>query len=288
MRTVCTAIVTAAVFTCAASAQETLAWKLKVGEEFQIERKFSQKQTVESGGKTVKQESSGAWLFRFKTERAADDGFELAAVLAKASHRTKGGASELESKIADRMQGTPFRFRLRPDGKVENLDGYEEFLDRASEKKEDARKVLRVLWPIEAFQQALDDMFAFLPSEATKAGHAWKREIVDPMPPFGFLVTTCACRDEGDQGGLRVIAAKLQVAYRPPTKEANLFRVIKGDVKAEDGVAIWRFDSTRGRLVSAEKSIALRGELTLDAMGMTTRAEFQSVNTSQLRWMVRD
>ena len=269
-------------------AQERLVWKLKPGEEFQIERKFDQKQTVESGGKVLKQEMSGTWLFRFKVAEAKDDGFKLEAILAKAKHTTKGANSDLDSKTADRMQGTPFRFRIASSGKVSDLEGYEEFLDRASGKKDDARKVMRVLVPQEAFQQAFDDMFAFLPAEATKRGHAWNREILDPMPPFGFLLTTCACQDDGEQTGLRVISCRFRTKYQPPAKEANLFRVLKADVNAEEGAGQWRFDVARGRLVTAEKTITLRGDMTLDAMGMTTRAEFRSVNTSQMRWMARE
>ncbi|MFO0863838.1 MAG: DUF6263 family protein [Gemmataceae bacterium] len=269
-------------------AQERLVWKLKVGEEFQIERKFDQKQTVESAGKILNQEMAGSWQFRFKVVGAKDDGFKLEAVLAKATQKTKGAKSELESKIAERMQGTPFKLRIAASGKVSEFEGYDEFLDRAAEKKDDARKVLRVLVPLEAFQQAFDDMFAFLPTEATKPGHKWTRDILDPMPPFGFLLTTCSCQDDGEQSGLRVITCKFRTKYQPLAKESSLFRVIKADVNAEEGAATWRFDVARGRLVAAEKSITLKGDMTLDAMGMNTRAEFRSVNTTQIRWLVRD
>jgi hypothetical protein len=268
--------------------QERLVWKLKEGEEFAIERKFDQKQTVESGGKMLNQEMAGSWLFRFKVVEAKDDGFKLEAILAKATQKTKGAKSELESKIAERMQGTPFKLRIAANGTVSDLEGYDEFLDRAAEKKEDARKVLRVLVPQEAFQQAFDDMFAFLPAEATKLGHKWSRDILDPMPPFGFLLTTCACQDDSEQSGLRVITCKFRTKFQPPTKESNLFRVVKADVNAEEGSATWRFDTARGRLVNAEKSITLKGDMTLDAMGMNTRAEFRSVNTTQIRWFVRE
>lgn len=288
MRIACLAFACIAALASPIQAQERLVWKLKPGEEFQIERKFDQKQTVESGGKALKQEMSGSWLFRFKAIEAKDDGFKLEAILAKAKHTTKGANSDLDSKTADRMQGTPFRFRIASSGKVSDLEGYEEFLDRATGKKDDARKVMRVLVPQEAFQQAFDDMFAFLPAEATKPGQAWNRDILDPMPPFGFLLTTCACQDDGEQAGLRVISCRFRSKYQPPGKEANLFRVLKADISAEEGAGLWRFDVARGRLVSAEKSITLRGDMTLDAMGMTTRAEFRSVNTAQMRWMARE
>jgi len=271
-----------------ATAQQPLVWKLKPGEEFQIERKFDQKQVVESGGKSIKQDSAGMWLFRFRVVEAKPEGFTLEAILAKAKHTVRGASTDLESKTAERMQGTPFRFRMSPTGKISDLQGYDEFLDRAAEKKDDARKVLRVLVPQEAFQQAFDDMFGFLPGVSTKPGTRWSRDILDPMPPFGFLLTTCACQDDGEQTGLRVITCKFRTNFQAPAKESNVFRVTKADVNADEGGGVWRFDAARGRLVHAEKTITLRGDLTLDAMGMTTRAEFRSVNAMQLRWMVRD
>ena len=73
---------------------------------------------------------------------------------------------------------------------------------------------LRVLAPPEAFQQAFDDIFSFLPAEATKPGHRWNREVLDPMPPFGFLRTTLSFQDDGEQGGLRVISCKFRTPFR--------------------------------------------------------------------------
>ena len=69
-------------------------------------------------------------------------------------------------------------------------------------------------------------------------------------------------------------------------KDLTLLRVIKGELKADDGDGQLVFDSRSGRLIRGEKHLRIRGNLTVEAAGKQSDLNFVSDN--RLHWRVLD
>src|SRR5207249_1910149 len=102
-----------------------------------------------------------------------------------------------------------------------------------------------------------------------KAGDKWSREAVEPVPPFGAFLSKLEYEYVGTSPGgpdpLHVISCKVETKYRKPKEDAELFRVVKGELSGEEGEGSFLFDAEAGRLVRCDKSMVVRGQLTIEA-----------------------
>jgi hypothetical protein len=268
------------------AAQETLAWKLTPGTHFFLERVYHQKQVVDVKNSNFKQESKSTWLSKLTALKAGADEVALEQTIVSVKFDRSGKAAAvaggLEAKFADKLKGAKFRVTLTPAGKVRKFEGYDDAVRTLADKDDAQEKALRFLVPESALREGLEEVLGFLPAGPVKVGDTWQREASEPVPPFGSFRTDFRYTYRGRQDDTATLDYTVQMSYRPPAKDAGLFRVVKGELKADGGKGQVLFDARLGRLIRGEKQVAVRGTLTVEAAG--NQSELTFVSENRLEW----
>lgn len=268
-----------------ASAQVKLEWKFEPGDTFLTERLYHQKLAVEVKGKQTRQEKSNTWLTRITVKEKTSGGYVLDCKIEAVTYKTHGAAppDPFDEKLAAKMKGAGFLATITVQGKVAKFDGYDAFVQKLAEKNESVEKVLRVVVSEEALRDGLEDTFGFLPPKPVKPGDKWKRESIDPAPPFGSFKVATEYSYDGATNDQHKISFTTKMTYRPPSADPELFRIVKGGLKADEGKGTFLFDGNQGRMIRGEKTTHFKGDLVLESMGQQTPLEFTSDNTLTLR-----
>ena len=265
-------------FAWTAPAQTSLVWKFEKGQVYEAERITSQKQIVTLKGKQFKQQRGSTWQVRLVVKDKQADTFVVAATLTKVEHQLTGGsdAEVIDQKIQEKMQGGTFILDVTPSGKIAKLQGYDEFLKRIGGENNGRLKALQVTLPESAFQENFADLFGPLPPQ----GDSWKREYVEPIPHFGALRSTASYTQQGDR-----IDYTIQTKYETPPKDDKnlLFRIVKGSIDSDQANGTIVFDSAKGHLVGHDRSMTLRGTLTIEKMERQQPLEFICENVVKIR-----
>jgi hypothetical protein len=266
-----------------ASAQTALAWKFEKGQVYEVERMAAQKQTVELKGKQFATKSSSTWHVRLEVKEKRDDRFAIEATLTRVQQESSD-ANAIDLKLAEKMQGSVFTLEVATDGRILAMQGYEDFLKRLADTDRDRQKAVRVTFPEAAIKDMLADLFGPLPARRVAKGDTWEREYVEPIPHFGSFRSTASYTYQGPEGGTDRIAYTIRTKYAPPAKdERALFQIVKGSIDADKAAGKIVFDSAAGRLIEHERTMVLRGALTIDALEKEQTLTFASENVLRIR-----
>ncbi len=273
-----------------AVAQTKLEWQLKKGETFVAERIYTQKQTVTVRGKTQSAERRKFLVSSITVKDKTASGFLLDIVFEEAElgatgEKVASGArrDDFGQKLADQLKGNGFSVVVTGQGKVAKILGYDAFLRKLGDGSVSTEKSLRTLLSEDVLRDDLEEVFHPLPEKAIRVGDSWKRETIEPLPPFGLVHTTAEYSLKSDKADEVEIGLKFKVSYKPAPGDGELFRVVKGSAAAEMATGVIRFDAKRGRLTRAEKTLTIRGEIVIESMGKQTPMEFTSENNVQVR-----
>lgn len=270
-------------FADSAAAQMGLRWQFAKGQVFDVERTVTQKQAVELKGKMFTQVRSSTWHVRLEVKAQQGANFTLAATLVDVTHKIAGvtDAPMLDPKLHEKMKGSVFTLDVTPRGQIVKLRGYDDFLKRLGGGDEARLAALRATFPEAAVHEALADLFGPLPERDL----AWQRAYVEPIPHFGSLRVTAHYLHAGAKKGRDLIHYTLATKYEPPAKDERmiLFRVVSGTIDAEKASGAIAFDNAAGRLLEHDRTMLLRGKLTIEAMDRREPLEFTSENVVKIR-----
>ena len=274
-------------FVASASAQTSLLWKFEKGQVFAVERTRSQKQTVDINGKQFKQQRQSAWHIRLEVKEKQAANVVILAQLTKVEHHVTDGADTeaIDLKLHEKMQGSSFTLTVTPDGQLVKLQGYEDFLKRVAGMDKARLKALQVTFSVSVVKEALADLFGPLPPRSVAKGDAWQREYVEPIPHFGALRSTASYTYEGQAKNYERIAYTIQTKYEAPPKDDKMapFRILKGSIVSDKAKGIIVFDQAAGRLLAHERTMLLRGTLTIEAIDRKQPLEFSSADEVKIR-----
>jgi hypothetical protein len=279
------AVMIVAVAVRPAAAQTKLEWHFKEGETFFVESVAVQKQTVEIKSKLLKEERTRTWVTAVTVMKKTSAGHVLdlkieSVTLQPAAPGTPAG---LDDKLAAKMQGCQFTATVTSQGKLAKFEGYDAFVQKLAEKNGEVEKVLRALLSEEALREDIEEVFYCLPHKAVKKGDKWKREAIEPVPPFGSFKSTVEYVLEEETGDELSVGTTIKMTYKPSGGDGDLFRVVKGGLTSEGGKGSVVFDAKKGRMVRSEKTVELQGDLVVESMGNQTQLRFTSVNVLRVR-----
>jgi hypothetical protein len=268
-----------------AAAQTRLEWRFNVGDSFLLERVYRQKQEIEVKGRSFKHDVSTSWLTRVAVKEKHFWQWVLQVTFEEVSYKNDGAMNPalFDDKLAERLKGLSLSLVVTSRGEVKKMIGYDEFVAKLSEGKKDVEKVVRALFSEAGLREGFEEVLGFVPHKAVTKGQTWQREAVDPLPPFGSFHSEFDYRYEGMRDGLHAVAYGIRTTYRKPGDGHDLFKVVKGSLSAEDGKGVYLFDVEAGRLVRGDKSMVVRGEVTIEAGGMETTLRFVSENQLKVR-----
>ncbi|MFO0969785.1 MAG: DUF6263 family protein [Gemmataceae bacterium] len=267
-----------------AAAQLKLQWHFKPGEQFVLERVYRQKQDIEVKDRSLKHETTNRWTLRLTVKEKHLTHWDIRATFEEVVCKDGGAIppAAFDEKLAARLKGLSLVLHVNGQGEVKKIVGYDNFLTKLSEGKRDAEKVVHALFSEEGLHAIFEEVFAFLPPKTAKRGESWKRETVDPVPPFGSFKTQLRYSYEGERDGLHAIDFTTRTVLQKSSEKSDLFRVLKTALTGEEGRGTYLFDPIAGRLVRGERAMTLRGELTVEAAGVTTTMRFVSQNELKL------
>jgi hypothetical protein len=262
-----------------------LRWKLQPGTTFFAERRATRTETVAVNGRDFKQEAATTWLVKLTARDPADAGAKVAATLVTVTHQVRGATAKegLDSQLAEKMHGATFTLVVTPAGKVAEFGGYPAFVERLAGAAADKRKVIQATVPEDALREAFGDLFVTLPETPVGPGTKWTRTAVEPIPFFGAFHSTYRYECASARDDRYDVGYTIRTKYERPRKGDDLVRVVKGELEGQDGRGHFRFDAARGRLVENERSMTVRGRLTLETAGRQSAVQFTSENRVKVR-----
>ncbi len=257
-------------FAAPALGQEVeLKWKFKEGDKFWVEDSNVQKQVVVVVGQTQKVEQKTTTITSYEITKVTSETIEVRMKIEAVDVRSDGGIGVYE-KIMEKSKGTVFNITMTPRGEVKKLDGFEDFAKRIGGGDPDVDKMLKELFTPEMFIQSIEQGFAFVPDKKVKKGESWTRGSKIPFGGIGEFRSSSTFTYNGKGDGGEQIAFKQNLTYMPPKKGADfggLFKIVKGDLKADNARGTYVFDAEKGRLVSGTSEMTIKGTLTLDLNG---------------------
>jgi hypothetical protein len=291
-------LLSSAYFVSPVRAQVKLEWQLQEGKTFFVKRVYMQKQSVEINGKSFKEERAKTWVTAVTAKEKTPAGYVLELKIDSVSFQSAGkmpagervgmnapAQGGLDDALAAKVKGSAFTAVVTAQGKLVKFEGYDAFILKLAGKNAERDKVLRALLTEQTLREDMEDIFHFLPEKAVRKGDKWKRDTIEPVPPFGLFKSVLEyVLDEeelvegGNAGGRVGISYKIKTTYKPPNEAADLIRIVKGSLKAEEGKGSIIFDVKQGRLVRSEKTAHIRGDLVIESMGKQMRMEFSSEN----------
>src|SRR5262245_46091492 len=260
-----------------APAQTTLAWNFRAGESFHVEQHVIQSTALELKNKPLQQRSDWKMLSRWQVKEAAAESAKLlVTVESLASKSFTGDAKEgVPSKEDELWSGAEFSLTVDPHGRVRALQGHEALLKKLAGDSPQRLKILTALKPPEYFQALFQDVLGPLPDRPVEQGGSWQSSAADTMSIFGTLLQTTEFTYQGPRDGLHAIDSSTKTTYKAPRYaiENDVFRITKGEVKADEGKGSLFFDAAQGRVRRVQKTINVRGELTMDTLTGMQRIE---------------
>jgi hypothetical protein len=268
-----------------AHGQVKLEWKFKEGETFYVESAVTEKQAVESKGKSQKGDLTETKVWAFTVVKASPAPV-LKQRLEKWEIIGKPPFGALPARVPEKLKGIVFTVTLTPEGKVSRFEGYAEVLKRLDAENELMAKMWRAVLSEEIFRYEAERLFNILPTKAVAKGNFWQGTSTMLLAPFGaFRVEHHFTYQGKGKPGERIDDAAT-LTYVPPKGEVGglPIKVVKGDFKSSGLKASLVFDGGRGRLVRAETKWDLRGTLTLESDGNRAelRIEVSHVGTTRV------
>jgi hypothetical protein len=290
-----------------AHGQVTLEWKLKPDETFQIVTNSLCEQQLEALGKQAKQQVERSTVLVFKVLEKTNDKTVLEERIDQIGVAPRG--ENVPNRVGNLLKNAQFKITLNPAMRVVQFDGYQGLIRRLAADDQDvqgqavatlsavgpaglaalpvlaykseARRSMEAFLTEEGLQQAVSDLFAFVPGKPVKPGDTWTQESTVSLGPLGSAKRTTVYKYEGTETragkNLDKIGFTIKVVFTGAGSSSTLlpFQIIKADLKAEDGKGNIYFDSAAGRLVESDTDLSLQGPLTLDAAGTKYEATMQ-------------
>lgn len=243
-----------------ASAQFTLAWKLKKGDKFFLETTTTtHQQLAATGGKPAAPENTVTTVSSF--EVLSDEGGKyvlrqkVEGIQAKASDGTGPSAA----RAATVLKGAQFTFHLTPAGKISNFDGYADLLKKWTGGNDALEQEVRASYPESSFKDELATVFGFLPEQPVAQGATWKRDESLPLGRAGRLTGTTTYTYTGKADGHEQITQDSQLAFEATKGDASRL----SNVKVTEGKGPILFDPAAGRLVKWERTLKMTATVTV-------------------------
>jgi hypothetical protein len=286
------AVLTLGVLSVPAHGQATLEWKFKPGETFFLETVSTFKQTMQTPGKTFKQELEQTTVFEINVKDVnPDKSVVLEEKVAGIQFKNAaGGAGGPEEKFGQQLEGATFKLTLGPDGKPTALEGYADVVKKIAGADEQARKAVEAILTEDSLKRTAAEAFSFLPGKAVAANDTWEQEFTTSLGPLGGFKTKRKYKYDGKETveGKEYDKVTFTAAteYTPPKAgeaSAFLFQVTKADLKVTDVSGYYHFAAGDGRLVRGEQKMKLNGTVTLTISNQPVETGVEQEQTVRLR-----
>jgi hypothetical protein len=246
-----------------------LQWKFKEGAKFYVEDVQTTKTNVSVLGMQVKEEGKTTMVTSYHIKKVGTDSIVMVQKIEDVEHKSQGGLGGATEKIFEKLKGATFTITMTPEGKVTNFEGYKEWAKKVAGDDDDVAKLVSMLFSEGFFKGSSEQSFGMTPKGPVKKGDTWKQEGVVPVGGIGDFKLVNEYTYLGKVEGGEKIGVKQSLTYTPPKGGdfGGVFKIVKGILKSENAKGHMIFDADKGRLVSGNSSMVIRGALTVDFSG---------------------
>ena len=255
-----------------------LAWKFHEGDVFYNQTAVDTDQRFEVAGMATDQKTAVRTVLRFKVKSAKPG----AAVVEMTFLENKVDAPGLPGfNVGDKLKDVTFTATLDEKLNVTRLEGYDKFLDAASDGDEGRKKLMKAMMPETAIRQSFGQTFMIAADKPVAVGEKWSRTDRMALGPLGSVETKSAFKLDAVKGDVATISMAGELKFSAGDGDAGLpFRIIKADLKAENFTGTHRFDVKAGRLTESKVEMTMGGTMTIEVAGKTIDAKMKQKMTT--------
>jgi hypothetical protein len=280
-----------AVAAAPAYGQVKMQWKFNEGEKFYVEDKSTMKQKVEFQGKQFDQTVKTTMVTQYEVKKVAGDTVTLHQKFIGVDVQSQGGFGGDMDKFMEKLKGAAFTITLKGN-KITKFEGFDDFIKELAGGNDMAAQFLKMMITEETLKKSAEEAFGFLPEKAISKGDSWKRETTIPLGPLGSFKSVNDYTLEGKESDGEKIGLKANLTYTAPKGDggglAGLFKITKGNLKAENARGTLIFDADKGRLVRYNMTMNFRGSLTLEVGGNQIEMDVATEQTTNSRVLNRN
>ncbi len=175
--------------------------------------------------------------------------------------------------------------------KVEGIKGREEFLKKLVTANPQMKPLLDTILSEDALKEMAEPTFAVIPTDAVTPGKSWPKTTTLDMGPIGkyknvYKYTYKGREGKDEKGTLHRIDVETTLTYTPPADGTDArglpFKIKSADLKSENATGSVLFDNALGRVQSSKMSLDLRGDLSIEIGGQTTKVTLAQKQTSEV------
>jgi uncharacterized protein DUF6263 len=277
-----------------------LKWKFEKDKTFYQKMETTTDQTMTVNTNTVKQTQKQTFWFSWKVEKVEGDTVVLTQKILGVAMDIDIGGSKINydstaaanpnnapsqnplSEFFKQLVGSEFKVTLNTkDLKVTKVEGRQEFLDKLVKANQQMKPLLDQILSEKALVEMAEPTFAVLPTEPLAKGGTWTRKTSLDMGPIGKYDNEYKYTYEGKDDSPKKedkIKVETTLKYTPPGNEAAgigglPFKIKSADLKSTNATGMVYFDESKGRVDRSNLSLDLKGELSIEIGGQTTKVE---------------
>jgi hypothetical protein len=180
------------------------------------------------------------------------------------------------------LVGSKFTIELNTkDLKVEKMDGRDEFLKKLVAANPQMKPLLDTILSQDALKEMAEPVFAVVPTKPVAQGEKWSKTTHLDMGPIGKYDNTYSFVYEGPESGnkdLQRIKVDTTLNYKEPAEsvvgQGGLPFKIKGaKLRSSNPLGLVKFNTAKGRVEESTTKLELKGELSIEIGGQTTKVE---------------
>jgi hypothetical protein len=285
----------------------TLKWKFEKGKPFYQTMDTRTEQTMTVMNNTVKQTQKQTFYFSYTPLEQKGDEWILAQKIVgvkmdidiggskisydstTAAGANNTGASNPLSDFFKQLVGSEFKIHLDTKTlKVTQVEGQKEFVDKLVKANPQMKPLLEQILSDNALKEMAEPTFAVLPPNPVAQGDTWTRKSTLDMGPIGKYDTEYTYKLDGKEGKLYKITVDTKLKYVPPSDTAAgvgglPFKIKGADLKSSNSTGTVLFNEEKGRVESSHMSLDLKGDLSIEIGGQTTKVELSQTQTTDLK-----
>jgi hypothetical protein len=185
------------------------------------------------------------------------------------------------SEFFKQLVGSEFKVTLDMKTlKVTKVEGRDEFLKKLVGANPQMKPLLDQILSENALKEMAEPTFAVIPTEPKAKGDSWKRTTTLDMGPIGKYDNEYKYTYDGldeKNKNLAKISVETTLKYTPPAEATGVgglpFKIKSADLKSTNAKGTIYFNIEKGRVESSDMSLDLKGELSIEIGGQTTKVE---------------
>jgi hypothetical protein len=284
----------------------TLKWKFEKGKSFYQKMDTDTKQTMKVMNNEVKQNQMQTFYFQWTPQKQDGDNWVIEQKIIgvkmeidiggqkinydSTSTNAANNASNPLSDFFKALVGSTFSLTLDTKTlKVTKVEGREEFLKKLTTANPQMKPLLDQILSENALKEMAEPTFAIVPTEPVAKGQKWTRKTTLSMGPIGTYENdytyTFEGKDDKDKK-LNKIKVETVLKYKEPGEVAGVgglpFKIKSADLKSTNanGTILWNED--KGRVDRSDMTLNLKGELSIEIGGQTTKVELEQTQTTNV------